>query len=58
MDGVRKLARHRELKTLEFMPLLSFDLETLRVIIDGNPNLTLLLLPRESVSDELQRQLS
>jgi hypothetical protein len=35
--GIAKLAQHGELQTLEFMPFLLFDLETLRTIIHGNP---------------------
>jgi hypothetical protein len=57
-EGLSKLAKHGELKTLELMPLVTFDLEVLGAIIAGNPNMTLLLLPRESVTDEFQRQLA
>lgn len=56
-EAVGMIGRHGQLWSLEIMPLVQFDLEILRAIIDGNPSLTLLLLPRESVSDEFQREL-
>lgn len=55
VEGVAKLAQHGELHTLELMPCLGFDLKTLRTIIDGNPHLALLLLPRESTSKKFQK---
>jgi hypothetical protein len=55
--GTASLARHGELVTLEFMPLLLFDLDTLRMIIDGNPKLQLLLLPKEAISEDVLRHL-
>ena len=57
MDGLTKLAQHGELRTLEFMPWVKFDIDTLRTILDGNPHLTLLLLPKETVSEECQKLL-
>jgi F-box-like len=57
IEGVAKLAQHSELRTLELMPCLRFDLKTLRAIIDGNPHLTLLLLPREAISEKFQKLL-
>jgi hypothetical protein len=56
-EGLRKLARHGELRTLEFMPCLRFDVDTLRTIIDGNPHLTVLLLPKETVSETFAQSL-
>lgn len=56
-EGLSMLVRHGELRTLEFMPSLPIDLEILNAIIAGNPHLSLLLLPRECVSDALQNQL-
>jgi hypothetical protein len=57
LEGLASLAQHGELRSLELMPLLSFDLETLRTIIHGNPHLSLLLLPNESISDAFQKLL-
>lgn len=57
MEGLAKLSQHGELRTLEFMPCLRFDVETLRAIIVGNPHLALLLLPKETVTKELQKDL-
>ena len=51
------LVRHGQLRTLEFMPALPLDLEVLSAIVSGNPHLTLLLLPRELVNEELQKHL-
>jgi hypothetical protein len=51
------LVRHGELRTLEFMPALPLDLEVLNAIVAGNPHLTLLLLPRELVNEEMQKKL-
>lgn len=56
-EGLSMLVRHGELRTLELMPHLPLDLEVLSAIVAGNPHLTLLLLPRELVSDELQKHL-
>jgi hypothetical protein len=56
-DGLAKISRHGKLKSLELMPLVAFDLETLRTIVNGNPNMTILLLPKESVSEEFQKEL-
>jgi hypothetical protein len=56
-EGLSMLVRHGELRTLELMPNLPLDLETLSAIVAGNPHLTLLLLPRELVNDELQKEL-
>jgi hypothetical protein len=56
-EGLAKLSQHGELRSLELMPCLRFDVETLRAIIIGNPNLALLLLPKETVTKELQKEL-
>jgi hypothetical protein len=53
LGGMTQLARHGELRTLEFMPCVWLDINTLKTIIDGNPHLTLLLLPKEAVSEKL-----
>jgi hypothetical protein len=57
-EGLGKLARHGFLRSIEFMPYVSFDVETLKAIIAGNPNLTMLFLPKETVSPIMHAELS
>ena len=57
LEGLTQLARHGELRILEFMPCVGLDIDTLRTIIDGNPHLRLLLLPKEAVSEKLGKTL-
>ena len=57
LEGLAQLARHGELRTLEFMPCVGLDIDTLTTIIDGNPRLSLLLLPKEALSEKLGKTL-
>lgn len=56
-EGLAMLGRHGELRTFEITPGLQFDLETLKTIVFGNPYLSELILPKESVHDELRKGL-
>jgi len=56
--GLSKLGRHGELRHVEFMPGLRLNIEILRTIVNGNENLKVLLLPRESITGEFQKELS
>jgi hypothetical protein len=56
-ESVAKIALHGHLRSLELMPLAVFDIETLEQIVVGNPNLKLLLLPKETISDDIQKKL-
>jgi hypothetical protein len=57
LEGLSQLARHGELRTLEFMPCVGLDIDTLRTIIDGNTHLRSLLLPKEAVSEKRENAL-
>ena len=57
-EGLMKLGRHGELRNVEFMPGLHLNIEILRAIVNGNEKLKVLLLPRESISGEFQKELS
>lgn len=57
-EGLCKLGQHGELRSVEFMPCTRFQIDTLRMIIAGNIHLTLLLLPKETLSEQLQKELS
>jgi hypothetical protein len=56
-EGLQMLGRHGELRKFEITPGLKFDLETLKTIVYGNPNLVELILPKESVTDESRKGL-
>jgi hypothetical protein len=57
LAGVKTIARHGKLKSIEFMPYVAFDMDTLRMIIAGNPQLSTLFLPKETVSPTMQAEL-
>ena len=52
--GLAMLGRHGELRRFEITPGLQFELETLKTIVYGNPHLSELILPKESVTDEFR----
>jgi len=58
LEGLSKLGRHGELRSLELMPCVRFEVDTLRTIIDGNPRMSILLLPKETISEAMQKELS
>jgi len=57
-EGLSKLSRHGELRSLELMPCVRFQIDTLRTIIHGNPRMSLLLLPKETISETMHKDLS
>ena len=57
-EGLSKLSRHGELRSLELMPCVRFQIDTLRTIIHGNPLMALLLLPKETISETMHKDLS
>jgi len=56
-EGLAMLGRHGELRRLEITPGLRFELETLKTIVAGNPHLSKLILPQESVTDIFRKSL-
>jgi len=57
LEGIKTIARHGNLKSMEFMPYVALDMDSLRMIIAGNPQLSTLFLPKETVSPTMQAEL-
>jgi hypothetical protein len=57
LEGIKTIARHGNLKSMEFMPYVALDMDSLRMIIAGNPQLSTLFLPKETVSPTMQTEL-